>query len=174
MRTRAPALWAFTICALVTLTTVGVGLVATGHDAVPPSRGATAYTERPGVRALAVLHEWDRRRASAWASGDVESLARLYVVGSRTGARDVRELRRWRERGLRAVGLHVQVSAARVRHRSAGRLTLVATDRTVDGVATGGRYRVGLPRSSWATHRVTLRRVRDRWRVVEVRTQPAR
>jgi len=165
---------AFTICALVTVTTVGVGLVAIGQDAVPAHRDATTYTRRPGVRALAVLHEWDRRRASAWASGDVESLARLYVVGSRTGARDARELRRWREHGLRAVGLHVQVSAAQVRHRSASGLTLVVTDRTVDGVATGGPYRVGLPRSAWATHRITLRRVRDAWRVAEVRTQPAR
>lgn len=176
MRTRSPALRAAVVCILVTASTVGVALVATGRDAVRPVRppSVATYPRRPEVQALEVLHAWDRRRASAWAAGDVRSLARLYVGGSRTGARDVRELQRWRERHLRVVGLRTQVSALRLRRRSPERLTLVVTDRTVGGVAVGGRHRVGLPRSAWATHRITLHRVRGTWRVSEVRAQPAR
>lgn len=164
------------VCILVTASTVGVALVATGRDAVLPDRplSMATYPRSPAVQALEVLHAWDRRRASAWATGDVRSLTRLYVVGSRTGARDVRELRRWRERHLRVVGLSTQVSALRLRHRAVARLTLVVTDRTVGGVAVRGRHRVGLPRSAWATHRITLHRVGGTWRVSEVRGQPAR
>jgi hypothetical protein len=177
MRTRSPVLRTAILCALVTLTTIGVALLATGRDAVPASPARSAAAARasdPAVRALAVLHAWDRRRAAAWASGDVGSLARLYVAGSRTGARDVHDLRRWRARTLRVLGLRTQVSAAEVRRSSPGRLTIVATDRTVGGVATDGRSRFGLPRSVWTTHRITLRRVRGAWLVAEVVAQPAR
>src|SRR5439155_1690453 len=89
----------------------------------------------PAVRALAVLRRWDRRRAQAWAVGDADALARLYVRGSETGARDGRDLHRWVRRGLRVAELRQQVAAFRLADRRPGRMVLVVTDRTVDGVA---------------------------------------
>jgi hypothetical protein len=53
-------------------------------------------------------------------------------------------------------------------------MVVVVTDRTVDAVAVGGRRRVGLPASRWATHRIVLARAGATWRVAEVRAQPAR
>lgn len=128
----------------------------------------------PDADALAVLRRWDVRRAAAWSVGDPAALARLYAHGSRTGARDVGDLRRWVRRGLRVVGLHQQVTAVRVTHHDPGRIVIVLTERTVDGVAVVARRRTAVPASTWATHRVSLRLSQDRWRVAEVRTQPAR
>ncbi len=55
----------------------------------------------PGIDPLAVLRQWDRRRARAWAQGDPEALATLYVPGSTAGERDLARLRRYVDRGLR-------------------------------------------------------------------------
>jgi hypothetical protein len=160
----------------VTATTVGlsVGAVGPGHRRPDLTRPVATHALAQGPHALGVLRRWDRQRADAWAAGDPAALGRLYVAGSLTGRRDVRDLEHWRKRGLRVAGLHQQVAALSLRRHGPGRLTVLVTDRTVDGVATGGRYRVGLPRSAWLTHRVTLRRVRGTWRVVEATAQPAR
>jgi hypothetical protein len=176
MRSRARVLWAGAISVVATVMVVGVSLrVAAPADTSPPrTRPVTAYAATPGARALAVLRRWDRQRADAWAAGDPAALARLYVTGSRTGLRDVRDLERWRGRGLRVTGLRQQVAALSVRRRTPGRLTVLVTDRTVDGVAVGGRYRLGVPRSAWQTHRITLRHDAGRWRVVEARVRPGR
>ena len=128
----------------------------------------------PDADALTVLRRWDVRRAAAWSAGDPAALARLFVHRSRTGAREVGELRRWVRRGLRVVGLHQQVTAARVTDHDPGRIVVVVTERTVDGVAVGARRRTAVPASAWATHRVSLRLSQDGWRVAEVRVQPAR
>jgi hypothetical protein len=128
----------------------------------------------PEARALGVLRRWDVRRAAAWSAGDPAALARLYVRGSRTGAEDVADLRRWVRRGLRVTGLHQQVASLVLRRRSAHRVVAVVTDRTVDGVAVGAARRTALPASAWATHRVVLLQVGDSWRVAEVVDQPAR
>ena len=176
MRSRAWVWCAGALSAAVTATTVGLSVGTAGPGLQGPDvvRPVATLATAPGPHALGVLHRWDRRRADAWAAGDPAVLTRLYVAGSRTGRRDVRDLERWRERGLRVAGLRQQVAALSLRRRAPGRLTVLVTDRTVDGVATGGRYRVGLPRSAWLTHRVTLRRVRGTWRVVEAQAQPAR
>jgi hypothetical protein len=166
--------WA--VSAVVTLSIVAACVRQAGApDAVPDlTRPVATHVRAPGPHALAVLHRWDRRRAAAWAAGDPVALARLYVGGSRTGRRDIHELQRWRERGLRVIGLREQVASLALRRRSAGHLAVVVTERTVDAVAVGGPYRLGLPRSAWETHRVTLRLVHRTWRVVEARAQPAR
>jgi hypothetical protein len=175
MRSRAPVWWAVAVSAATT-----TALVSTGVLVLSPQPGAevaqqlAARGPAVGTHALAVLRRWDRRRAGAWAAGDPAALARLYVGGSHTGRHDVSDLARWQARGLRVVGLHQQVAALSLRRRTPGHLTVVVTDRTVDGVAVGGRHRLGVPRSAWAVHRVTLRRVAGRWRVVEARAQPAR
>jgi hypothetical protein len=121
-----------------------------------------------------VLRAWDRRRETAWSRADPAGLADLYTAGSRTGARDVAQLRRWRGRGLRVAGLRQQVAELQVRGASSRTLVLRVTDRTVGGVAVGQCRRTALPDSAWVTHRIRLLRTHGRWRVVEVLAQPAR
>ena len=58
--------------------------------------------------ASAALHDWDDRRASAWAAADPAALRALYEPGSAAGRVDVAMLRAWRERGLRVEGLLVE------------------------------------------------------------------
>jgi hypothetical protein len=177
MRTRALVL----LAAVVTGVSVVAGTFVDRHDHARPvaERPVNAAESSPQLRALGVLHAWDRRRSAAWAAGDPAALSLLYTRRSQTGARDVRRLERWRERGLRVVGLRQQVAALRLRRRSPGMLCLVVTDRTVEGVASGPARHTALPRSAWSTHRITLRHVHGAWRVVEVvtvksRAQPAR
>jgi hypothetical protein len=122
----------------------------------------------PEVRAAAILHAWDDRRAQAWASADVDALGDLYTAGSPTGRADQSMLRSWRDRGLRIEGLETQLLSVRVRDRLGGRLALVVTDRVAGGTAVGAGVRVPLPRDEPSTRRVVLRRVAGEWRVSSV------
>jgi hypothetical protein len=164
----------------VTFVTIAAAGVAQGG---PPSTAVSTSGTAPNHEARAttgvlhaseVLQAWDHLRGVAWSRADAPALADLYTPASRTGRRDVRDLRRWRGRGLRVVGLRQQVSGLRVRAETSRRLVLVITDRTVGGVAVGHRRRTALPASAWAQHRIVLRRVGDRWLVEDVVTQPAR
>jgi hypothetical protein len=130
----------------------------------------------PAVQVLALLQGWDRRRAAAWASGEPAALGRLYVAGSRTGARDRHDLRRWAARGLRVTGLRQQIRSLRILVRTSRRVVVVVTDRTVGGVAVGAARSTAVPASGWETHRIILRAHGDQWRVAEARAdaQPAR
>jgi hypothetical protein len=121
-----------------------------------------------------VLRAWDHRRAAAWSRADAAALAHLYTAGSRTGARDVRNLRRWHSRDLRVTGLRQQVARLLVRVEAPRQLVLTVTDRTVDGVAVGHGRRTALPVSAWTEHRIRLRREHGEWLVQEVVAQPAR
>ena len=167
-----PAL-AAVACACV-VATLAVTLLPP-RDARPtgPARPVTSAPSVPASGPAAVLAEWDRRRAAAWAEGDVEALRELYVDGSRTGAADARLLRHYRTRGLAVTGLTTQVLALEVVERTPSRLVLVVTDRVVGGRAVGGgNAPVALPTDRASTRRVVLRRRQDgRWRVVEVRDQ---
>ena len=169
-----PAL-AAVACACVVATLV-VTLVPSRDPAIDhrPTAPAGAITSIPGVMPsgpAAVLAAWDERRAAAWAAGDEDELARLYVDGSRTGAADVRLLRHYRSRGLRVVGLTTQVLALDVVERTSARLVLVVTDRVVGGRAVGGGSPVALPADRASTRRVVLARDDGRWLVVEARDQ---
>ncbi|KRA32573.1 MULTISPECIES: hypothetical protein [unclassified Nocardioides] len=125
------------------------------------------------VGSLAVLRDWDRSRAAAWAAGDPAALARLYVEGSRAGAADVAMLRAWRERGLRVEGMSMQVLAVELRSRTDRRLVLVVTDRLVgakavgwsrDGCcATSSTSGVRLPDDQATTRTLVFRKVGGRW-----------
>lgn len=128
---------------------------------IPPGRGGV-------VRAAAVLRSWDARRSRAWAEGDVTGLRELYVEGA--GARDVRLLNRYTDRGLRVEGLTTQLLAVEVVSRAPGRWHLRVTDRVAGGVVVAGRDRYRLPGDRAATRSIRL--VRDRggpWRVRDVR-----
>lgn len=159
---------------LVTLTAVAAA-AADGGGATTPRRTPPRpdVPTSAAIRVAEILRAWDRRRAAAWARGEPAGLARLYTPGSRTGAGDVADLRRWRDRGLRVVGLRQQVAGIGLRRHTRGHLVLTVTERTVDGIAVG-RRRTALPVSGWETHVISLRHVHGRWLVDEVVAQPAR
>lgn len=118
------------------------------------------------VGSLAVLRDWDRSRAAAWAAGDPAALRRLYVPGSRAGRNDVAMLRAWTGRGLRVERMSMQVLAVELRQRTDRRLVLVVTDRLVGAIAVGARGQTGetaLPRDRPTTRRLEFRRVGGRW-----------
>ncbi len=117
----------------------------------------------------AILAAWDRRRAAAWADGDVEALQALYVAGSRAGAADVGLLRHYLQRGLTVEGLTTQVLSLEVVRRSPARLVLVVTDRVMGGRAVGEEASVALPGDRASTRRVVLVREEERWLVAEAR-----
>ena len=131
---------------------------------------------RPAARALAVLGDWDRRRAAAWAADDPSALRALYLPGSSTGRRDLEMLAAYHRRDLRVTTMQRQVLVVRVRPSRPRSLRLVVTDRLAEARVTGSRARVVLPRSRPATRTIVLRRGGTGWRVVEVyvdRASPA-
>lgn len=155
-----------------------VALVVVVRAAVhhPPSRTTTATpatSVAPAARdigvvdavgSLAVLRDWDRARAAAWAEGDPAALRDLYARGSAAGRADVAMLRRWTARGLRVEGMGMQVLAVELRLRTGRRLVLVVTDRLVGAVAVGpdGR-RTPLPRDGATRRRLEFRRTEGEW-----------
>jgi len=137
------------------------------HDAPTASGPGTE------VRALRVLHDWDVRRAAAWASGDTDALAALYTNGSTAGAGDVALLRRYRLRGLVVRDLGMQVLRARVMVDRPRLVELEVSERLSSAVAfeasVGSR---ALPRDRATTHRLVLRRVDGTWRMARVSVLP--
>ena len=158
---------------LATLCVV-VGTVATGTPAGhvvrrEPGPGASpAAVARPAARALAVLRDWDLRRASAWAADDRSALGALYLPGSSAGRRDLAMLAAYHRRGLRVTTMRRQVLAARVRTYGPRTLRLVVTDRLAEARVSGGTARAVLPRSRPATRTIVLRRGPTGWCVDEV------
>lgn len=124
--------------------------------------------ERIGRSPVAVLQQWDRLRARAWAAGDAVGLRSLYVRGSRAGERDVAMLRRWQARGLSVDEIEVQVLRGRVVERAPRRLTVEVSERLAHATAVTGKQRWSLPVGTTTTRRVTLWRVAGEWRVARV------
>jgi hypothetical protein len=167
MRTRTLGLLSLLVSGLV----VGVAVLAApaGHHVVRREEGWSVAVREPCVtRALALLGEWDHRRARAWATGDATALSHLYTPGSRTARRDAAMLADYRSRGLRVRSMGRQVLGLHVRTCRDRRLSLVVTDRLVDAVAVGHGTRTGLPPGQPEARRVDLRRRAGRWRVSEV------
>jgi hypothetical protein len=118
------------------------------------ARRSPARTPTPApaaATALAVLHDWDIRRADAYAEGSAERLRDLYVPGSAAGAADVRLLERYRSRGLRITGLRMQVLGLAVTVRTADRWTVRVTDRLAGGAAVRASGRASRPTSKPAS-----------------------
>ncbi|GAA5116412.1 hypothetical protein GCM10023339_24990 [Alloalcanivorax gelatiniphagus] len=156
-------------CVVATLVVALAGREDPASRAAAPPPVTASASSSAGPAAL--LAAWDARRAAAWAARDPAALARLYAAGSRTGATDVRSLRRYRERGLRVEGLTTQVLALEVVGRTPDRLVLRVTDRVVGGTALGGAAPVALPADRASTRTVVLVREDGSWVVSAVRDQ---
>jgi hypothetical protein len=131
--------------------------------------GAGPRSGSEADEALQVLHDWDSRRATAYATGSAAELRDLYLPGSAAGLADQRVLQRYRARGLRVVDLRVQLLGVAVTDRRPDRWTLRVTDRVAGGIAVGAAGRTPLPRDTSTTQVVTLvRGDDDRWRVSDV------
>jgi hypothetical protein len=141
-----------------------------GPTGVPASAGASSESARPRGP-LALLHDWDTRRAAAWAAGDTAALARLYTDRSSAGVADVALLGRYTARGLVVRGMRMQVLRARVLTVRPRLVEIEVTDRLASAVAV----RVGdaaaarrLPADAATTRVLALRRVGDAWLVARV------
>jgi hypothetical protein len=170
MRARTLWLLSLVVTSLVVATAVLAGPAphrVIQAEAVPLTSRALV-TQPCAERALAVLRDWDRRRARAWARGDPAALTRLYVVGSRTARRDRAMLAAYRARGLRVGSMGRQVLRVHLLTCHTRRISILLTDRLVDAVAVGHGHRTGLPAGRPVTRRVDLRREAGSWRVREV------
>jgi hypothetical protein len=165
------------LAAGLTVGLVGVATIGRPPHPVPSQVRPSAHA--PAVRdgALAVLHDWDVRRAAAWAAGDPDALGGLYARGSGAGAADVALLRRYTGRGLVVRGLGMQVLRARVLVSRPRRLELEVTDRLAGAVAVRAgdpRSARRLPSGAASTRVLVLRRPGDRWVMVRVSALPGR
>ncbi|MBE7325671.1 hypothetical protein IEQ44_13545 [Nocardioides sp. Y6] len=133
-------------------------------EPVAPDRTVSEPTE--------VLRQWDRDRAQAWASGDLQQLGGLYAPRSAVGRRDVAMLRSYVDRGLVVEGLTTQLIEVAELRRSEEVWVLEVTDRVHGGVIVGEGVRRALPNDAPDRRKVTLRRHDDTWRVASVVTMP--
>ena len=163
---RIRTLWLSSVVLTATLVAAEVLVAATRTAELPEGGAPTTVPSTPGP--VAVLQEWDRRRAAAWADDDTAALRVLYVRGSSAGRHDLAMLAAYHRRGLRVTTMERQVLAVRVRRRTPRALSLVVTDRLAEARVTGQGETLALPRSRPATRRILLRRVATGWRVAEV------
>lgn len=142
-----------------------------GGPSVPAPLGSGRSVVAVEPAPLAVLHDWDARRAAAWSAGDTAALARLYTARSTAGRADVTLLHRYAARGLRVRGMRMQLLGARVLTVRPRVIVLEVVDRLDDAVVV----RAGdpgvtrrLPVDAATTHRLELRRVDGLWRMADV------
>ena len=170
-RRRGKSLGLLTVLVATAVALAGVVLWAARLD--PAVRRASVSPARAvEVPAIRALRGWDRRRAEAYAAGDLAALRRLYVPGSRAGAADLAMLRRYVARGIRVTGMRMQLLAVDVRAHTPRLLRLRVTDRLTraEAVAAGGGWHAALPRDRATVHELTMTRGPvSRWRVAAVR-----
>ena len=147
-----------------------VGLaVPSGSAAATPSPATVSASGRGDVRsALSVLHEWDGRRAVAWARSDESELRALYVPGSAAARADVRLLRSWTARGLVVRRLETQVFGVRVLRHSPRTVVIRVLDRVAGGVVEEHGEERPLPSTRPVVRRIELVLDGDDWRVASV------
>ncbi len=152
----------------------GILVLVAHHPSGAAGTAAATPRRDPSSLALGVLHEWDARRAAAYARGSETRLADLYLAGSAAGAADVRLLRSYRLRGFRVEGMRTQVLALTVLRRGPDRWTLRVTDRLARAVAVRAGRRLVLPRDTSSTRVLTMRQAADgRWRMASVQDSRA-
>lgn len=166
------------VCAVVALLVLaGCAPVSATSPPTPAGPGAgevrpVGGTERPAVRALRLLRDWDARRAAAYTAGDPQLLRRLYAPGSRAGARDARVLRGYAARGLVVDGLTLQVIEARLVAETPGLVRIRVVDRVGGGSVreVGSQHRsTDLPTGGPVSRVVTLVHGKTGWVVRAVR-----
>lgn len=123
--------------------------------------------------ALATLHEWDAARGAAYAAGDAQRLAALYVPGSAAGARDVAALQSYAAHRWRLTSLVTQVRSIRVLGHSDGRWRLRTVDRVGGLAATPERCRP-LVAGAFRVHDLVLVRGPGGWVVESALLRPGR
>ena len=136
--------------------------------AAPVAETGSGTTGRDLVQALEVLHDWDVRRARAWARADLDALRALYVRGSGAGRADARMLRAYRARGLVVRRLVTQVFAVRVLRSDMAALQVRVFDRVAGGEVLDHGDVVPLRSSPPATRTITFHRGAGGWRVADV------
>ncbi len=171
------------VLALGCAAAIGLAVRPTGPEpvpAAPPTAGTGPTADgppgeirpRPEARAAMVLGRWDRRRAAAYAVGDVESLRDLYLPGRRVGRADAALLQAYVARDLTVLGARPQVLEVTVLHQSPGRLRLRVRDRLPRAVVVArGSPPVqrALPAGGPQLHEVRLVRRTGAWKVAAVR-----
>jgi hypothetical protein len=140
--------------------------MASSRSLAPAPRPADRRADL--VAGLAVLRDWDARRAGAWTRADAAQLRSLYVRGSSAGRADVRLLAAYRGRGLVVRRLVTQVFAVTVRHRDDHLLRLRVFDRIAGGQVLDHGRPAPLGSTRPVTREVVLRRVEGTWRVAQV------
>ncbi len=146
-------------------TLLGVGVLVLSEREPAALKAAPTASGPVTDGPAAVLREWDRRRAAAWVSGDLDRLRALYVPRSTAGQRDVARLSRWLDRGLRVRRLETQVLRVRVLEERRDAVLLAVTDRIARAETTSGLRLPGDVPSAW---RIWMRLVGGEWRVAEV------
>lgn len=161
----------FSVVITGVLVAAGLAVAPSGASPVVLVAGPPGLVTASPPEALRLLGDWDRRRAQAWAVGDVSALRRLYAPGSVAGRRDARMLGEYAARGLRVRGLVTQVLAWDVVRGSPGRLRLTVTDRMVAARVVGATWSVELPADAASRREVVLVHQPGGWVVAEVRSR---
>lgn len=147
---------------------LGLAVVALSERSEPdptdPVSAVAPVTDGP----VAVLRGWDRRRAAAWAAGDVRRLRSLYVPRSAAADADAARMERWLDRDLRVRNLTTQLLHAQVLTDRPEHIVLSVMDRIARGVVAGAAEPLRLPGDGASTWRITLRRVDGEWLVASV------
>lgn len=144
-------------------------------DRSPASDAAeapSAARSAPGVDPVAVLREWDRRRADAYARADAAALATLYTATSAAGRADLAVLGQYADRGLTVQGVQMQLIEVETVRTTPDRLVLDVTDRVRGAVAIGEGTRVPLPGDLPSTRRLTFEQADGGWRISRVLPRP--
>ena len=142
---------------MLALALVGSIVLAPSAESPPPAVKPTwaPVAESPASDAL---RRWDRRRAAAYAGGDVSALRALYGAGAGAAGQDLRMLRAYTRRGLRVEGMRMQLLEVQVLVERPDRYRLRVTDRLVGAVAVDSGTRWRLPRDRASTRLITLER----------------
>lgn len=159
--TGSSARWLLGAAVLAVALIGGIAWVGSERDPSaesPPTAVKPAWAAAADSPASDVLRGWDRRRAAAYASGDVSALRGLYVAGARAAGQDLRMLRAYTRRGLHVEGMRMQLLEVQVLVEKPDRYQLRVTDRLVGAVAVGSEARWRLPRDKASTRVITLER----------------
>jgi hypothetical protein len=142
--------------------TAAVTAGPTAADSVTPDPESGHWS-----RVLAAL---DRRREIAFSTDRPGLLATVYDRDSTALSHDRATMAAYRARGLRLVGVRLQIRWVHVLAEQPRRAVLVVRDQLGRVVAVDGNgWRTQLPRDLPTTHRITVVRTPNGWRIAVTR-----